>query len=152
MVSILLLISNYFSPFTKALGIVLSAPITIAITFMFHSFFSSLVRFMSISFFSFSLVCTLWFVGIARSTIQRVLFVLLINTRSALLTEIRSFVCISKSQRIVCVSFSKTDSDLCKYYLFIWSNLNFLHNSSPPCCIQSCILFLLVCCIRLLWG
>ena len=36
---------------------------------------------------------------------------------------------ISKSQRILFVSFSMTDSGLCICHLFVWSNLNFLHNS-----------------------
>ena len=31
--------------------------------------------------------------------------------------------------RTFCVSFSKTDSGLCVYHLFVWANLNFLHNS-----------------------
>ena len=38
-------------------------------------------------------------------------------------------VFISKSQRILCVSFSWTDYGLHIYHLFVWSNLNFLHNS-----------------------
>ena len=41
----------------------------------------------------------------------------------------RGSVYISKSWRILCVSFSRTDSGLCIYHLFIWSNLNFWHNS-----------------------
>ena len=36
---------------------------------------------------------------------------------------------ILKSQRILCVSFSRIDSQLCIYHLFVWLNLNFLHNS-----------------------
>ena len=38
-------------------------------------------------------------------------------------------VCISKSQRSLCTSFSRTDSRLCIYHLFIWSNFNFSLNS-----------------------
>ena len=53
---------------------------------------------------------------------------LLIIIRSGCLTEIRWFVCISKSQRSLCVSFSRTDSGLCEYHLFILLNFNFLHN------------------------
>ena len=49
--------------------------------------------------------------------------------RSGHLTEIRWSVCILKSQKCFCVSFSRTDSGLYIYYLFIWSNLNFWHNS-----------------------
>ena len=50
-------------------------------------------------------------------------------TSSGRLSKIRWFVCILKSQRILCVSFSWTDSGLCIYHWFVWSNLNFLHNS-----------------------
>ena len=35
----------------------------------------------------------------------------------------------SKNLREVCVSFSWTDSKLCIYHLFQWSNLNYFHNS-----------------------
>ena len=42
--------------------------------------------------------------------------------------DLRS-VCISKSQRILCISCSRTDFSLCIYNLFVWSNLNFLNNS-----------------------
>ena len=38
-------------------------------------------------------------------------------------------VCISKSLWSSCISFSGTDDGLCIYHLFVWSNLNFLHNS-----------------------
>ena len=54
---------------------------------------------------------------------------LLTLTKSARLAKIRWPVCISKSQRMLYVSFSRTDSGLCIYHLFVWSNLNFLHNS-----------------------
>ena len=54
-------ISNSFSPFTKPLGIVPSAPITIGITvtFMFHSFFSSQTRSKYLSLFFISLIFVL---------------------------------------------------------------------------------------------
>ena len=55
---------------------------------------------------------------------------LLIIIRSGLLAEIRWSVCMSKSHRSLCVSFSTTDAGLCIYHLFIWSNLNFLYNLS----------------------
>ena len=54
---------------------------------------------------------------------------LLIIIRSGLLAEIRGSVCISKSHRSLCVSFSRTGAGLCIYHLFVWSNLNFLHIS-----------------------
>ena len=37
-------------------------------------------------------------------------------------------VCISKSQGRLYVSFSRTDSGLNIYHLFVWSNCSFLHN------------------------
>ena len=61
-------------------------------------------------------------------------------TRSGCLAEIRWSICISKSQRCLCIFFSGTDAGLCIYHLFLWSNLNFLHNSrwiTLP--IQSCV-------------
>ena len=45
------------------------------------------------------------------------------------LAKIRGSVCISKPQRSLCISFSRTDSRLYIYHLFVWSNFNFLHNS-----------------------
>ena len=36
---------------------------------------------------------------------------------------------VSQNPRGVSVSFFRTDSELCIYYLFVWSNFNFLHNS-----------------------
>ena len=57
------------------------------------------------------------------------LFFLLIIIRSGLLTEIRWSLCMSKSVRSLCVSFSRTGAGLWIYYLFVGSNLNFLHIS-----------------------
>ena len=54
---------------------------------------------------------------------------LLIITGFGHLAEIRWSVCISKSLRSLCVSFARTDSGLCIYHLFVWSNLNFLDSS-----------------------
>ena len=54
---------------------------------------------------------------------------LLIIIRSGRLAEIRWSVCMTKSHRGLCVSFFRTDAGLWKYHLFVWSNLNFLHNS-----------------------
>ena len=126
-----LLISKFSSPFTKPLVILLSAPITIGITvtFMFHSFFSSLVRSTYLFLFSFAFSFTLWSPRTTKSSIRQVLFFLLTITWSGCLAKTGWSVCISKSQRILCVSFSRTDSGLCIYHLFIWSNLYFLYNS-----------------------
>ena len=54
---------------------------------------------------------------------------LLLNIRSGLLAGIMWSVWISKSQRILNVSFSRTDSSLCVYHLVDWLNFNFLHKS-----------------------
>ena len=50
-------------------------------------------------------------------------------TGSGPLGEIRWSAWISKSQSIFYVSFSRADSGLCIYHLFVWSNLNCLLNS-----------------------
>ena len=52
------------------------------------------------------------------------LFLLVISSCGRL-TEIRWSICISKSQRILFVWFSRTDSGLCIYHLFDWSNFIF---------------------------
>ena len=110
--------------------IVPSASITIGIivTFIFHVFFfNSLARSRYLSFLSFSFNFTSWFL------------LLLITIRSDRLAEIRWSVCMLKSQRSLCVSFSRTNVGLCVSRLFIWSSLNFLRNtpwiplSTLPC-------------------
>ena len=54
---------------------------------------------------------------------------LLIIMRSGLLSGIRWSVCMLKSHRSLCETFSRTGTGLCIYHLFVWSNLNFLHIS-----------------------
>ena len=105
------------------------------------AFFSSVIKSKYFTLFSFSLIFVLWSTGTAKSTIRQVLFfiflfyifiysfILLIITRSGRLAGIRGSVCTSKSQRILRVPFSRWDSGLCTYHLFVWSNFNFLHNS-----------------------
>ena len=56
-------------------------------------------------------------------------FCLLIIIRSGLLPKITLSVCMSKSHRILWVSYSRTSARLCIYHLLVWSNLNFLHIS-----------------------
>ena len=89
-VSIYPLTSKSSRPFNNPLVTVPNAPITIGtiVTFMFHSFFSSLARSMYLSFFSFSFRFILWSVGTAKSTILQILFLLLIIMRSGLLAGI----------------------------------------------------------------
>ena len=111
------------------LVIVQDAPITIGtiVTFMIHSFFNSLAMSRYLSFFSHSFRFILWSAGTAKSTILQILFLLLIIIRSGLLTEIRWSVCMLKSHRSLCVSFSRTSAGLCIYHLLVWSNFNHLH-------------------------
>ena len=49
-------------------------------------------------------------------------------TRSGHIAEIRWSICIAKSKRSLCVSFSITYSRLHLYHSVEWSNSNFLHN------------------------
>ena len=124
-------ISKSSSPFNNLLVTVTKEPITIGIivTFRFHSFFRSLAKSMYLSFFSLLFSFILWSLGTAKSTILQVLFflLLLIIKRSGLLAEVKWSVRMSKSQRNLCVSFSRREARLCIYHLFVWSNLNFLH-------------------------
>ena len=56
-------------------------------------------------------------------------FFLLIIKRFGRQVQIRLSICMSKYHWSLCVSFSRTYTGLCIYHLFVWSNLNFLHNS-----------------------
>ena len=140
--------SKSSSPFNNPLVIVLKTPITISIivTFMFHSFFNSFARsrllILLFTFFQFYSVVS------PDSKVHNFassLF-LLITIRSGLLAEIRWSVCVSKSHRSLCVSFSRTDAGVCMYHLFVWSKLNFLNISQwitlPTQSWSSIILFL----------
>ena len=117
--------------FNNPLVVVPKAPITIGkiVTFMFHSFFNSLTRSRYLSLLSISFKFILWSAATAKSTILQFLFILLIIMRSGLLAGIRWSVCMLKSRRSLCESFSRTGVRLCIYHLFVWSNWNFLHIS-----------------------
>ena len=120
------------SSFTKPWVSVPRAPTTIGITvaFRLHSFFFNTLTMSGYSsFFSLSFTFTLWSAGTAKSTILQVLVLFLITIIADRLTEIRWFVCISKSLRSLCVSFSRTDSKMCIDHLFVWSIFSFLHSS-----------------------
>ena len=114
-VSIRPFISKSSCPFVNPLVSIPRAPITFHVTFMFLGFPSHLgqqsppFNKFSFSFFFF--------------------FFLLTIIRYGRLAESKWSVCISKSERSLCVSFSWRDSGLCINYLFVWSNFNFLHNS-----------------------
>ena len=106
-------------------------------------FFCFLARFKYMSIFSFSFIFTLWTFGTAKSTIRRILFLFfcfcccclfyyiyffLLISLAVLLARITRSVCISKSQRILFVWFSRTDAIFCLFHLVVWSNFNFLPN------------------------
>ena len=122
------LISRSSSPYTNPLVIVLRVRITIGITvtFMFPSTFNFLARsryFLLIFNFLVSRDSKV------HNSANSLFFFLLIIIRSGHLAEISWSVCISKPHCSLCVSFFRTDSGLCIYHLFVWSNLNFLHSS-----------------------
>ena len=83
----------------------------------FVLFFSSLAMSKYQLIFSLSFIFILWSAKTTKSTMN------------GLLAEICWSVCISKSQRILCLSFSWTDSGVCIYNMVVWSNFNLLHNS-----------------------
>ena len=92
--------------------------------------FSSRASSRYLSFFSLSFRFILWSAETAKSTILQILFFfLLIIMRSGLLAGIRWPVCMLKSYRSLCASFSRTGAGLCIYHLLVWSNWNFLHIS-----------------------
>ena len=117
-------------PLKNPLVIVPKALITIGtiITFMFHSFFNSLAWSRYLSFFSlsFSLFCGPPGQQSRQFCKFSFFFLLLIIIRFGLLAGIRWSVCMLKSHRSLCVSFSRTGAGLCIYHLLVWSNLNFL--------------------------
>ena len=117
MVSTRLPTSKSSRPFNNPLVTVPKAPITIGIivTFMFHSFFNSLVRSSNLSLFSHSFSFILWSAGTAKSTILQIFFLIII-IRSGLLAEIRWSVCISKSHGSFCVSFCRTGVVLLTFF------------------------------------
>ena len=127
-------------PFNNPLVIVPKAPITIGtiVIFMFHSFFNSLARSRYLSFFSLSFRFILMSAGTAKSTILQILFFflfffffLLIIMRSGLLAGIRWSVCMLKSHRSLCESFSRT------YYYYLCTNWILSHVATNGLCKRS---------------
>ena len=108
-VSIRPFISNSPSPSTNLLVNILRVPITIDMnaTSKIHSFFSLLVtsRYLSPFSLSFSPLFGTFFFFKSLLTISR----------SGLQAKTMGSVCISKSQRILCISFLRTDCVLCLY-------------------------------------
>ena len=106
-------------PFNNPLVTVPKAPITngIIVTFMFHSFFNYLARSRYLSVFSHSVVSR--DSKVDNFPYSLFFFFLLIIIRSGLLAEIRWCMCMSKSHRSLCVSFSRIGAGLCIYHLFV---------------------------------
>ena len=135
-------------PFNNPLVIVPNAPITIGtiVTFMFHSFFNSLARSRcTYPFFHFPSDLFCGPPGQQSRQLYRFSFFFIIM-RSGLLAGIRSSVCMLKSYRSLCESFSRTGAGLCKYHLFVWSNWHFLHISQwTTLPTQSCLVLYAFC-------
>ena len=114
-------------PFNNPLVIVPKTPVTIGtiVTFMFHTFFNSLASSRYLSFFSHTFRFILW--QQSRQICKFSFSFLLIIIRSGLLAAIRWSVCMLKSHRRLCLSFSRTGAGFCIRHLLVWSNLNFLH-------------------------
>ena len=116
-ISILLLIFSSFRPFSRLLEIVPSTPtrISIILTLIFHS---SLTRSKYFSVVFFFVFFDFYFVVCRSNKLHKIANSLFywINTRSRLLAWVSWSLCISKPQRILYVSFLKTDSGLCLYH------------------------------------
>ena len=110
------------------------------VTFLFHSFFQFPRKF--------QILILLFIYFQFYSVVSRdsnvhnfaISLFLLIIIMSGRLAEIKWSVCMWKSRRDLCVSFSRTDVGLCIYHLFVWSNWNFLLNSQwITLHLQSCL-------------
>ena len=99
------------------------------VTFVFHGIFSLLAWSRNLSIFLFFVMFTLYSAETVKFTWWQVLFFLLINTISGLPDRVERFIFFSKSQRILCMSFSRMDYSLCIYNFIVWSNFNLLHSS-----------------------
>ena len=85
--------------------------------------FCILARSKYLSVFLLFFIFSLWSTRIAKSSIS---FFLSTNTWCGLLVGIWWSVFISKDQRILWFSFSRTNYGLCTYHVVVGSNLNFL--------------------------
>ena len=130
MVSSCHLISMSSNSFTNSLEIDLTASTIICMTvnFTFHIYFIPLASTGTYLRFRF-LLCSHCGLPGRRSPLFSRLSVFCWMSLSDRLVDIKWFVCISKSQRYLCVSFSWMDFELILYPLFEWLNQNLLHNS-----------------------
>ena len=152
--------SPFISKSSSPLVTVPWAPITIGITitFMFHIFFSSQAKSWYLSFFLFSFNFNLWSAQTAKSTTRQVLFFvdylvcwlsfLLTISKSGCLAKIWWSIYISKSQSILCISFSQIDSILLSPHHFL---NNFLAISSSVLQLSFFLFFFLFHEYHILW-
>ena len=122
-------------PFNNALVTLAKAPITIGIivTFMFHSF--SIPYQGRGTYLSFHILSVLFCGQPGQKSLQFCRFSFLL-----IIIRYRGSVCMSKSNKSLCVSFSRTGAGLCICHLFSRSNLNFLNISQWITLItQSCL-------------
>ena len=103
--------STCTNPWVTQLDVLIT--ISIIVTFMFHSFFKFSKVYVLISLFEFFQFYSVAYRNSKIPYSVGSLFLLTITSRSGLLAEIRLSVCTSKSQRTLCVSFSRTDFGLC---------------------------------------
>ena len=101
--------------------------VSITVTFKFLGIFSSLSRSRYLSLFSLSFSFNVWSAGTAKVPNFPGYLLLLTLIKSGRLVEIKWSVCIAKSQKVSCVSFSMTGSGLCICHLFVWSNFSFFN-------------------------
>ena len=94
--------SSFFSIFFLTVSHI-QTTIGIIFNFMFHSYFSSLVKFWYLSIFSFYFIFSLWSARTVKSTRQQLHFFLLTNTWSCLPGVINWSVFISKSLWIIMI-------------------------------------------------
>ena len=115
-------ISKSSRPFNNPLVIVPNAPITVGtiVTVLQLFQFSSKVEVL-IFLFTFLQIYSVVRRDSKVDNFPDSLFLLII-IRSSLLARIRWSVCIWKSHRSLCESFSRTDTGLCIYHLFVWLN------------------------------
>ena len=159
MVSIRPLISKFFGPFINPL---VTITIGINVSFMFHSFFNSLVRSRYLSFFSFSFNFTLWSAGTGKSLILQVIFFCffffffffwLTIIRSGRLAESRGLVYMSKSQKSLCACHSPGQMLSSAYTICSNGQIEIsctIHSRSlcPPSHVSSYTLSEIICYIR----
>ena len=131
MVSTRPLTSKSSRPFNNPLVTVPKAPVTVGIivTFMFHSFFNSLVRSRYLSLFLHSFSFILWSAGTAKSTILQIFFFVFLFFADYYKVFWPRLGDPFVYQRSLCVSFSRTGAGLCIYHLLALSNFSFLHIS-----------------------